>query len=88
MHMIPVIYFWQSDEMSLSGSTFTVRFPASSGTLMYDPTLELTLIADNGEDEFWRKAWFIWTAASLGVLVREITELRSKGDRERAWASL
>lgn len=63
----------QADVLSLSGSTFTVRFPASSGTLLYDPTLELTLIPK--DDEFWRHPWFIWTTSSLGALVSELTAL-------------
>ena len=63
-------YFKQAEELSLSGSIFTVRFPASSGTLLYDPTLELTLIPDD-EDEFWRHPWFVWTTASFGALVSE-----------------
>lgn len=59
----------QAEEVSLSGSTFTVRFPASSGDLLYDPTLEL-ILTPGDEDEFWRHPWFVWSAGSLGALVR------------------
>ncbi|CAN0524983.1 unnamed protein product, partial [Ectocarpus sp. 12 AP-2014] len=58
----------KSDEVSLSGTSFTVRFPASSGTLLYDPTLELSLV-DPDDAEFWRHPWFTWTASSLGALI-------------------
>lgn len=60
----------QAGAVSLSGTIFTVRFPASSGTLLYDPTLKLVLTPDDG-DGFWRDTWFVWTASSLGVLVRK-----------------
>jgi len=46
-----------------------VRFPASSGDLLYDPTLEL-ILTPGDKDEFWRHPWFVWSAGSLGVLVR------------------
>lgn len=58
----------QAEKLSLSGSSFTVRFPASAGTLYYDPTLELVLTPGEGE-RFWRHTWFVWAASVLGVSV-------------------
>lgn len=61
----------QAEELSVSGNTFTVRFPASSGTLLYDPTLDLKLTPDD-EDGFWRDPWFVWTTVSVGALVSNL----------------
>lgn len=58
----------QAEKLSLSGSSFTVRFPASAGTLYYDPTLELVLTPGEREG-FWRHTWFVWAASVLGVSV-------------------
>ena len=58
----------QAEKIALSDSSFTVRFPASSGTLYYDPTLEL-ILTPGGRIGFWRHAWFIWVASVLAVSV-------------------
>lgn len=52
-------------------SSFTVRFPASSGALYFDPIVDLVLAPD--KDEFWETAWFMWSAGALAVLVSEFT---------------
>lgn len=58
----------QADEVLLSGSSFTVRFPASSGTLYYDPIFELTLTPSKG-GAFRQNAWLLYVVIALGVLV-------------------
>ena len=45
-----------------------MRFPASAGTLYYDPTLELVLTPGEREG-FWRHTWFVWAVSVLGVSV-------------------
>lgn len=56
--------------MSLSeSSSFIIRFPASSGSLYYDPIVDLVLASNEHDDKFWETEWFTWSARVFAVLV-------------------
>lgn len=65
----------QAEEVSLSESSFTVRFPASSGSLSYDPTFELVLTPESDKTDFWRTMWFKVLVVVAGALVREMLDV-------------